>query len=144
MKLSSRIYVLTTFSLFFKQTAVTTGVQIGYCIFLCPLLQCQIHCNPPFILRNTKPISSLITTYPPGLHSLRYILKESHHILSSDLSTCNLLFFLPICSQFDMLPRTHVALATCRCRGSVNPFLSPPFSCPCMSPTRYRYMSRAV
>ena len=39
----------------------------------------------------TKPVCPLITTYYPGLHSLRHILNESHHILLSDPSTRNLL-----------------------------------------------------
>jgi hypothetical protein len=52
-----------------------------------PLLQCQIHCTPPSTLPKTKLICPLITTYHPSLHSLKCILKESHHILLSDLST---------------------------------------------------------
>ena len=56
-----------------------------------PFLQCQNHCTPPPTLPKNKPVCPLITTYHPGLHSLRCILKESHHILLSDPSTCNLL-----------------------------------------------------
>ena len=36
--------------------------------------------HPP--LPRTNPICPLITTYLPGLHCLRHILKRSHHILS--------------------------------------------------------------
>ena len=55
----------------------------------------------------TIPICPLITTYHPGLHSFRLILKESHHILLSDPFASNLSSapFLPI--SFCYPPSTH-------------------------------------
>ena len=58
-------------------------------------LQCQIHCIPPPYLPRTTSICPLITTYNLGLHSLRYILTESDHILFSDPSTHDLLLCHP-------------------------------------------------
>ena len=60
------------------------------------LLQCQIFYTPPSIQLSTNCnlSATLITTYYPGFHILKCTLRESHHILLSNLSTCKFLSHL--------------------------------------------------
>ena len=52
------------------------------------------HLNTPRLPQDTHHLS-LITTYYPGLHRLKWILREGFNILSSDPSTQDLLTKVP-------------------------------------------------
>jgi hypothetical protein len=61
---------------------------------------CHDHANKMAVIPCCSHIMWYSTHLPSGLHSFRHILKENHHILLSELSTCNLLPCLP----FNHLP----------------------------------------